>query len=134
MMWKVAQCAVQGRSHIKNDVPCQDKTYFIINDDTVVSALADGAGSAKLSHYGAERITKFICEELSQNFDSYFNNDDGVLVKTELDTKIKNEINSLSAVTKQRAMFFSRSHIHVLKWIHLSCRKYGLFIEHTFYS
>lgn len=97
MMWKVAQCAVQGRSHIKNDIPCQDKTYFIIKDDTVVSALADGAGSAKLSHYGAERITKFICEDMSKNFDSYFNNDDGVLVKTELDAKIKNEIDNLSA-------------------------------------
>ena len=60
-MWNVIQCAAQGRSHIKSDIPCQDKTYSAFDNDTQVIALADGAGSAKLSHYGAETVTKFIC-------------------------------------------------------------------------
>lgn len=87
-MWKIVQCAVQGRSHIKADIPCQDKTFALVKNEVYVIALADGAGSAKLSHFGAECVTKFICNELSDNFDKYFNSDDGVSVKKELTSKI----------------------------------------------
>ena len=73
-MWNTIQCAVQGKSHIKTGVPCQDKTYSLFLNGVKVIALADGAGSAKLSHYGAESSTKFICQELAENFDSYFLN------------------------------------------------------------
>ncbi len=92
-MWNVIQCAAQGRSHIKSDVPCQDKTYSAVDNDTQVIALADGAGSAKLSHYGAETITKFICSELTEKFDTYFNDNDGASVKQQL---IEGMLKSLS--------------------------------------
>ncbi|MDE6834390.1 MAG: protein phosphatase 2C domain-containing protein [Ruminococcus sp.] len=95
-MWKAIQCAVQGRSHIKNFVPCQDKTFYSTGNNTTVTALADGAGSAKLSHFGAEHITKFICDEFVENFDLYFSDNDGVAVKKELDSKIKNQISALA--------------------------------------
>ena len=80
-MWNVIQCAIQGRGHIKSNIPCQDKTYSIITDTRQVIALADGAGSAILSHYGAEAVTKFICLALSEKFDAYFNDNDGIAVK-----------------------------------------------------
>ena len=79
-MWKTVQCAVQGKSHVKDNIPCQDKTHVI--------ALADGAGSAKLSHFGAECVTTFICHELTDNFEKFFNAEDGVAVKKELMSKI----------------------------------------------
>lgn len=83
-MWNIIQCAVRGRSHIKSGIPCQDKTYSAVYNDTYVIALADGAGSARLSHYGAEMVTKFIGSELIEKFDTYFSNNDGVFVKQQL--------------------------------------------------
>lgn len=83
-MWNVIQCAVQGRSHIRDDIPCQDKTYSLYVNDVQVIALADGAGSASLSHYGADTVTKYICSELTEKFDEYYSNDNGVIVKQKL--------------------------------------------------
>lgn len=80
-MWNSVQCAVQGRGHIKTDTPCQDKTRFIYENETSVIALADGAGSATMSHFGAEYVTKKICELLTQQFDVYYNEDDGAAIK-----------------------------------------------------
>lgn len=80
-MWNSIQCAVQGRGHIKTDTPCQDKTRFLYENETSVIALADGAGSAVMSHFGAEYVTKRICELLTQQFDIYFNEDDGAAIK-----------------------------------------------------
>ena len=77
-MWNIIQCAVKGRSHEKVNMPCQDKTYALFENDVQTIALADGAGSAKLSHFGAETVTRCICEEMVQKFDDYFNNEDGI--------------------------------------------------------
>lgn len=95
-MWKIIQCAVQGRSHIKTNIPCQDKTFAIEKDGVTVISLADGAGSARLSHFGAERATSFICNDFSKNFDHYFSSEDGVSVKKELISKVILSLNNLS--------------------------------------
>ena len=83
-MWNAVQCAVRGRGHEKTDIPCQDKTAFAAENGVQVIALADGAGSAKLSHYGAEAVTRHICSLLCSRFGQYFSNKDGVSVKQEL--------------------------------------------------
>ena len=80
-MWNSVQCAVQGRGHIKSNTPCQDKTYYLNENDTSVIALADGAGSASMSHYGAEFVTQKICRLLTHQFDIYFNEEDGAAIK-----------------------------------------------------
>lgn len=97
-MWNVIQCAIQGRGHIKSNTPCQDKTYSIIIGNVRVIALADGAGSERLSQYGAETVTKFICSELSEKFDIYFADKDGAAVKQKL---IKGLLKSLNETAKQ---------------------------------
>lgn len=97
-MWNIIQCAVQGRGHVKSDIPCQDKTYSAVANDTQVIALADGAGSARLSHYGAETVTKYICSELTDKFDVYFADNDGVAVKQQL---IEGLLKSLNETAKQ---------------------------------
>ncbi|MBR1432096.1 PP2C family serine/threonine-protein phosphatase [Ruminococcus sp.] len=99
-MWKSIQYAVQGLGHIKESIPCQDKTHIYIDDNIAVAALADGAGSAKLSHLGAEHITHFICEDLAQNFDYYFENNNGIEVKNKFDIKIKEQLSKLSEELK----------------------------------
>ena len=88
-MWKTIQCAVQGRGHTEENIPCQDKTYCYKEGKLIVTALADGAGSAKFSHFGAENITKYICTDMATNFDLYFDTEDGVIVKSEINNKIK---------------------------------------------
>jgi len=68
---KIASAFVQGRGHIKNNTPCQDRTYSIIDEKNNFSflALADGAGSCKLSHIGAEIVTKKVAELFHENYD-----------------------------------------------------------------
>ncbi len=98
-MWNVIQCAVQGRGHVKSNTPCQDKTYSMQINDVIVIALADGAGSARLSHYGAETVTMFVCSELARRFDHYFTNDDGIAVKQQI---LEGLLEGLSERAKQQ--------------------------------
>lgn len=96
MLWNSVQCAVQGRGHIKTNTPCQDKTKFLYENQTSVIALADGAGSAAMSHFGAEFVTNKICELLTQKFDIYFNEDDGVAIKRVIVGKLTEELKKLA--------------------------------------
>lgn len=95
-MWSVIQGAVQGRGHLRENIPCQDKTCYTLADGALAAALADGAGSAKLSHFGAERITQYITKLLAERFDEIFANDDGASVRKELVEGIKAQINALA--------------------------------------
>ena len=92
-MWRVIGDAVQGKSHIKQNVPCQDKVYTLNRNNCIAAALSDGAGSAALSHYGAECITKSICEFLCEHYDRLYMEENGVLVKQELMKYISLKLN-----------------------------------------
>ncbi|WP_233702330.1 protein phosphatase 2C domain-containing protein [Helicobacter felis] len=76
--WHTIGAAVQGRGHELEDppIPCQDK----INpsepttcnpSEVAIIALADGAGSAKFSHLGAEETLKVVTQDLRENFTRY---------------------------------------------------------------
>ena len=97
-MWNMIQCAVQGRGHIKNKTPCQDKTYTLCQNETYAVALADGAGSAAKSQYGAEYVSKSMCEILTTNFDMYYEQEDGVAVKRKL---IKDLVDGLDEIAQK---------------------------------
>lgn len=100
MAWSVLQCAVQGRSHVASATPCQDKTFVIVKDDCTVSALADGAGSASFSHFGAEAVTKEVCEYIATNFDSLLADNDGVNVKQRILATVGDCLQKLSKEKK----------------------------------
>lgn len=95
-MWKIMKCAVQGNGHIDKNIPCQDKVYSLTDNDVTTIALADGCGSASLSHFGAEFVTKFVCERFCKNFDSIFSNEDGINVKKNIDNEIKEKLKELA--------------------------------------
>ncbi|BBE31738.1 hypothetical protein OSSY52_18790 [Tepiditoga spiralis] len=99
-MWKTITYEVQGRSHKTKDIPCQDKTYSNYENNVHVIALADGAGSAKFSHYGAEIAVKTISNFLNNNFDNLIRNNDALKVKIEL-------INTLNKKLKEKAQELS---------------------------
>lgn len=94
-MWEIIKCAVQGLSHLGKNIPCQDKVCSLSKNDVTTIALADGAGSAKFSHFGAECVTKFICENFCQNFDIFFENEDGISVKKSIVNDIKEQLREL---------------------------------------
>jgi hypothetical protein len=53
--WRVVGASVQGTSHLKRDVPCQDAhAYRCLAGGVALLAVADGAGSAERSHQGAQ--------------------------------------------------------------------------------
>ena len=95
-MWNVAQAAVQGRGHISTGIPCQDKTFFIKKNGTCAIALADGAGSAKFSHYGAERAVECISNLLVDNFDYYYEQNEPANVRQDLLSHVIKELEILS--------------------------------------
>lgn len=67
MSWKAAAASIIGKSHIEAGLPCQDSSAFKnISDDILVGALADGCGSAKLSHHGANIAVQSVIDFLSR--------------------------------------------------------------------
>ena len=80
-MWKSISSEVQGRGHIKSGIPCQDKTLACLRNGVSIIALADGAGSAKYSHFGAECVVASASHFIADNFTTLIENPDGVQVK-----------------------------------------------------
>ncbi|UYB50064.1 protein phosphatase 2C domain-containing protein (plasmid) [Lysinibacillus capsici] len=70
-MWKMVGTSVQGRSHIKNNIPVQDQIFYKKGTVNII-ALADGAGSSKLSHFGAQTVVESICDLLYEQFDYFY--------------------------------------------------------------
>jgi len=72
---KVAGGVVKGRSHEINKSPCQDKFYVCKEKNKQIAgiALADGAGSCKFSHIGAEFTVKNVLPYIKENFDLFIN-------------------------------------------------------------
>ena len=51
--WKTLGGSRVGTSHVRTATPCQDAWFAITNDDSLIVAVADGAGSASLAEVGA---------------------------------------------------------------------------------
>lgn len=68
--WTAIGAAVQGTSHQKQGLPCQDALqYAVLPDDVLLAAVADGAGSAGLSDVGArcavDAALDWLCARLT---------------------------------------------------------------------
>ena len=84
MNWLQSSCALQGRMHFEEGIPCQDKTFSYYNNNTYIIALADGASSAEYSHYGADVVVESICKYIAESFDELLQNSDALYVKTNI--------------------------------------------------
>lgn len=76
-MWKTVCCEVQGIGHKRARLPCQDRTHALSLAGTDIIVLADGAGSAKFSHYGAERVVQCVANYVAEHFQDCFDCADG---------------------------------------------------------
>ena len=52
-MWQIIGASVQGSSHVRSGLPCQDAHRYQIVDNCVIAVVADGLGSASQSDEGA---------------------------------------------------------------------------------
>lgn len=93
-MWKTVNYAVQGRGHERDNIPCQDKTLVMAKNGVQVIALADGAGSARYSHFGAEAALKAVSIFVADHFDALISFPDGVKVKETILVKAKEALAS----------------------------------------
>lgn len=75
VLWKRVCAAVQGRSHASERTPCQDSVATTYRRNVYAIALSDGAGSARLSHYGSQACTHVLCATLSRHFDDMWRMD-----------------------------------------------------------
>ena len=92
MIWKSVCCAVQGRGHAKKNIPCQDKVAKLEENGVHVIVLADGAGSAKFSHFGADRVVNSVAGFTVEKFFYLIAQDDGRNVTQELLNFILNQL------------------------------------------
>lgn len=93
--WKIASSYIIGSGHISKNMPCQDRTYQLVDKSFIFTpifkkrskfrkpiktykktyntfyglSLADGAGSCVHSDIGAEMVTKKILKYLNMNFE-----------------------------------------------------------------
>ena len=64
----------RGNSHIKKNVPCQDRCRVDFSEgrySLLIAAIADGVGSCALSHYGADIATKAAVSYLKTKISQY---------------------------------------------------------------
>lgn len=83
-LWLAVQCATRGRSHVAENIVCQDKTFVWEENGIQAFALADGAGSAVCSHYGAAVVTEEVCRLLCQRFSEFYDTSSASQVKEEI--------------------------------------------------
>ncbi len=65
--WQIISASVAGKSHEKQDIPCQDAhSWKLLSNQVVIMAVADGAGSAKLSDLGSKIAVNTAIETLEE--------------------------------------------------------------------
>ena len=80
-MWKTIDYAATGKRHLREGMPCQDKVIRYRVGDVSLAALADGAGSASLSHYGAEAVLYWISRDIGDHFDEFYEEEAGGVIR-----------------------------------------------------
>jgi serine/threonine protein phosphatase PrpC len=60
--WKAIARSATGKSHQEQKIPCQDWGDYGIFNDVIVGAVADGAGSAKYSHFGSQLAVNTVLQ------------------------------------------------------------------------
>lgn len=96
--WLAVQCAAIGRGHRQEaGGVCQDKTCVCTEHGVCAVALADGAGSAALSHLGAACVTDTVCRLLCRRFGDYLQTDSATEVRREILDCLLAELDRLAA-------------------------------------
>lgn len=95
-MWQYIGNTVSGRLHDRDCIPCQDKVCGKSLNHTHVIALADGAGSALYSHFGAETVVESVCYEIASHFEEYILEKDATVAKERIVSRLLRNLHETS--------------------------------------
>ncbi|HEY0072738.1 MAG TPA: PP2C family serine/threonine-protein phosphatase [Abditibacteriaceae bacterium] len=98
---RVVAASVQGTSHEKTEQPCQDSLHWgILPHGILVAAVADGAGSAKLSQVGSAVAARIAVETAARHKSHLLLSDDEKVWQTLMANALQA---ALSAVEEEAA-------------------------------
>jgi serine/threonine protein phosphatase PrpC len=85
--WVLGGVSLQGVSHISSETPCQDNHKFcVLEDDWIVIAVSDGAGSASESEKGSKAIVDAVIQ--------YFEAEGGALTAEDVVQHVEEAVSS----------------------------------------
>lgn len=74
--YKLSCGQLVGRSHLPNNIPCQDSVIVKTENGVTLAVLSDGCGSATLSHEGSKITVESTAKLLIDKFDELYELDD----------------------------------------------------------
>ncbi len=95
-MFKEFHYQVRGHGHLREGTPVQDRTKYLSRGGVQVLCLADGAGSASHSEFGAQAVVDEACAMLVDRFAEFATSDDGARVKVELLDQLVSKLNDVA--------------------------------------
>ena len=95
-MFKEFHYQVRGHGHLRDGTPVQDRTKYLSGGGVQVLCLADGAGSASHSEFGAQAVVDEGCRLLVERFAAFAASDDGARVKVELLERLMAKISGVA--------------------------------------
>ena len=95
-MFKEFHYQVRGHGHLRDGTPVQDRTKYLSRGGVQVLCLADGAGSASHSEFGAQAVVDEACAMLVDRFAEFATSDDGARVKVELLEQLLSKLNDVA--------------------------------------
>lgn len=98
--WSWAGAKVQGTSHLKSGVRCQDAYKCFLAGDTLVVIVSDGAGSAQFGGEGAS----LVCRRIGQGAARYFRAGGSLPDEEEVLNWVNDTRDTISAVATKRGL------------------------------
>ena len=98
-MFKEFHHQARGRGHLREGSHCQDRTRFLSWGGVQALCLADGAGSATHSQFGAQTLVEEGCKLLVGRFAEFTSRDDGAQVKLDI---VQHLLNKLREIARRR--------------------------------
>ncbi|MCO5300937.1 MAG: protein phosphatase 2C domain-containing protein [Candidatus Nanopelagicales bacterium] len=95
-MFKEFHYQVRGHGHLRDGSPVQDRTKYLSGGGVQVLCLADGAGSASHSEFGAQAVVDEGCRLLIDRFADFVASDDGAQVKVEILDRLMAKISTVA--------------------------------------
>ncbi|GAA2162996.1 PP2C family serine/threonine-protein phosphatase [Pedococcus bigeumensis] len=95
-MFKEFHYHVRGHGHLRDATSGQDRTKYLSRGGVQVLCLADGAGSASHSEFGAQAVVEEACAMLVDRFVEFATSDDGARVKAQLLEQLLSKLNNVA--------------------------------------
>jgi len=87
---------VRGHGHLRDGTPVQDRTMYLSRGGVQALCLADGAGSATHSEFGAQAVVDEGCRLLVERFAEFDLSGNGAQIKVEIVSRLVGKLNEVA--------------------------------------